>query len=698
MPKSSPQPFRGLHYDMARGNYESYATLRRIVRLCAELGLNELVLYMEDLWRYSKHPKLSNPHSYAPAEMGELAQYAADRGVGFIPSLTTLGHSVHILEKPAYAHLAFPGKSLEFDVLQPEVYDLFSDLLDEVLPHFASPYVFVNGDEMRLHHLTDEAREVARKKSIGHLFGTAMQKICQMVIDRGKRPIIWHDLLLHHADALDYLPKETVIAYWFYDWQPSYPAIPYFCSRGYDVLGCPGVMKTAPNGPTYGRALASILGQAKAAAANATGPGASWRGQVEDPGVCLGTMTTVWEECTWKMALLGIYATARWTQDADLSYDRVLGDFSRDVLGVKAARVGKAWLSASNEDYRMRIITEAEAGPRSPEEKALLAKESASRRQRIERDSFVLEAVEATKNTDLQKYLQGYARSLRKVRRAPKHTRPEPVLLTPSLVDPADRTCRLIKTETQYGHQLLVLTNGLTAVAILPEFGGTLLEWAVLGEEPWAPLSSGYERWASTEHPTPGDPALGSPWGAGYLGGWRECVYYNARLQPSSLWGRPFKTKVLSKGPEEVAVQLTGRNEVAELQRVVTLKRGKRVVQIDSTATNRFLPGYLAIQPNAGHSLPGTSVPVLRLIEGKDGQPRSLLDHDGTLHFVPQANSLRVESPLNKHFLALSWQRGDVDRVLTDVGAEWFTLEPLGKEKWCKQGESVRLRLRYEVG
>jgi hypothetical protein len=698
MPNPTPQAFRGLHYDMARGNYETYATLRRIVRLCAELGLNELILYMEDLWRYRKHPDLSNPHSYDPAQMGALAEYAAERGVDFVPSLTTLGHSIHILEKPAYRRLAFPGQPWEFDVLQPAVYDLFRDLFDEVLPHFSSPWVFVNGDEMHLHHLTEEARKLARKKGLGHLYGMAMGRICNLVLERGKRPIVWHDILLHHADALDYLPKETVIAYWFYDHQPTYPAIPYFCSRGYDVLACPGVMKTALNGPAYGRALASILGQAKAAALSAAGPDASWRGKAGKPGVCLGTMTTVWEQCTWKMALLGIYATARWTHDAGLPLQRVLGDFSRDVLGERAPNVGKGWFAASNEDYRMRIVTEAEAGPRSAAERALLAQDRAVRTKRLAKDAAVLEAAQATKNADLERYLQGYARDLRKVRRVTRYTVSEATLLTPTLVDATDRNCRLVKTETQFGHQLLVLTNGLLAVAALPEFGAALLEWAVLGEEPWAPVTSSYEGWAAAEPRIPGDPALGSPWGAGNLGGWRECIYYNARLQPSSIWGRPFRTKVLSKGPDQVAVEFTGRNEVAELRRVVTLKQGKRALEIGSTATNRFLPGYLAIQPNAGHTLPESCVPVLRLIEGKDGAPRSLLDHDGTLHFEPQANYVRVESPINGHFLALSWRRGDVDRMLTDMSAEYFTLEPLGTEKWCKKGESVRLRLRYEVG
>ena len=126
---------------------------------------------------------------------------------------------------------------------------------------------------------------------------------------------------------------------------------------------------------------------------------------MENPGVALGTMTTVWEQCDWKMALLGTYATARWTHNPDLPLDRLLADFSKDLLGEKAPKVGKAWYHASNEDYRLRILGEALSGPRSPQELALLKPEVEARTQRLAKDAQVLAEAKASINPDLGRYL-----------------------------------------------------------------------------------------------------------------------------------------------------------------------------------------------------------------------------------------------------------------------------------------------------
>ncbi|HEY3396641.1 MAG TPA: family 20 glycosylhydrolase [Armatimonadota bacterium] len=693
----TPQSFRGLHYDLARQNHESLSTLRRLVRLCADCGLNELVFYMEDLWKYRKHPTLSHADAYKLEDMGALAGYAADRGVDLVPSLTTLGHSLHILTKPKYRHLAFPGKPEEFDVLNPAVFDLLGELFGEVLPHFTSPYVFVNGDEMHLSHLTEEAKEVVRKRGMAALYGEALGRVCRMIVEQGRRPIVWHDILLHHLGSLQHLPPETIIAYWFYDSQPDFPAIPWFCGQGYDVIAAPGIMKTGRWGACYGRALPNIEGQARAAAQYAEGVPAA--GQTR-AGRCLGTMTTVWESCNWGQALLGIHATGRWTRDAGRTTDQVLGSFSKDLLGVPAARVGKNWAAASLDDYRLRLIAQAQAGPRSPEESAILSRQTAEISKRMEKLTEPMVTCESQKNPDLAKVVQRMGANLRRARSYPRTGATEQKLLTPALVDGADRSCRVIRTETEFGHELLVLTNGLFAVAVAPDFGAAMLEWTVLGASPWSAVDSGYQRWAAAEPRVPGDPQLQCPWGAAGVGGWRETIFYNARLNPSSIWGRPFKTKILEKGGDRVSVEFRGASTAAEVRRTVTLSAGRLGLEIDCTATNRYRPGFLAIQPNVGHVLPGSCSPVLRLVEGKGATATSrwLIDGDGSLHFEPVSTVAAVESPLDGKFLRMTFRRAELSRILSDIAPEAFTLEPLGQPRWCEKGESVRLRLRYEVG
>jgi hypothetical protein len=688
---ANPQQFRGVHYDLARGNYDTVASLRALVDFMAECELNALVLYMEDLWRYRMHPRLANPHAYDIGEMGQLAAYAAYRGVDCIPSLTTLGHAKHILEKPDYRHLAFPGERADFDVLNPAVYTLFGELFDEVLPSFTSPYVFINGDEVNLSCLSEEARALAGERGIGALYGMGMAKLAQLVLDRGRRPILWHDMLLHHPDSLAYLPKEAIIAYWFYDFQPEYHAIDYFTGQGYDVIAAPGILRYDWL-PDDARALPSIAGQARAADAN--------RAHGAGPGRCLGTMTTIWEKLKWRGAALSIYATGRWTRDAALSTETVLAEFASDVFGMDQPQLGAAWRESTLDLGTAYLLTTALAGPRDAEETQAIAASLADTRAHLSTLTAVMEAGQPVQNTALHARVRAMAGEM--AHYAPEiapYTVPSQPLHSVSLVDPTDRSCRVIEAQTSFGHRLCVLTNGLLAIAVLPDFGATMIEWTLLGDAPWSVVGSGYDRWAAQAPRVPGDPALGSPWGAQRLGGWRNTIYFNARLHPSSLWGRPFSVDVLQEA-DAVSLICRGANEVAEVTQAVRLVRDARTVEVTTTAINRFMPGYLGIQPNPVHQFPGTSSALLTRTENTEqgALTCSLLEQDGTKTLRPRGTVLRVASPRDGHYIEVRFRADEVNSILMDVAAEGFTLEPFRTPRFCAVGEGVAQHLTYEVG
>ncbi len=693
----TPQQFRGVHYDLARGNYDSYDSLRALVTYMAECGLNELVLYMEDLWRYPSHPKLANAHAYDIADMGRFAAWSAEQGVDFIPSLTTLGHARHILEKPEYRHLAFPGERADFDVLNPAVYQLFAQLFDDVLPHFTSPYVFINGDEVNLSAISEDARALAREQGIGALYGMGMQRMAQMVLARGRRPIMWHDMLLHHPDSLAWLPKETIIAYWFYDYQPKFEAIDYFAKQGYDVLAAPGILYHGWL-PDDARALPNLVGQARAASAS---PSPEWG---EGAGRCLGTMTTIWEKLRWRDSMLAIYATGRWSNDSAASEDAVLADFAGDVFGMDAPTLGAAWVEASRALGQVYRLGLAQAGRRDATTQAELSAVADAARANLAAQTAVIAAGTPAKNPELHARAVEMAAEMRAFQpEAASYDPPTFPLLTPVLVDPADTTCRVIEARTEFGHRLCVVTNGLLAIAVLPEFGGVMLEWTLLGDRPWSVVGANYPRWAAASPKVPGDPALGSPWGANRLGGWRSTIYYNARLQPSSQWGRPCAIETHCEG-NAVALICRGGNEVGDLEQVIRLMPDSRLLEITLTATNRFAPGFLGLQPNPTHLFPGVPGPLVRRVvypacDFECEVPTNvdlLLEHDGTMNFIPPTPRVRLEAA--GHYLDLRYRADEVERLLTDVGPDAFTLEPFSRPRFCQIGESVSMHLTYEVG
>jgi len=57
-----------------------------------------------------------------------------------------------------------------------------------------------------------------------------------------------------------------------------------------------------------------------------------------------------------------------------------------------------------------------------------------------------------------------------------------------------------------------------------------------------------------------------------------------------------------------------------------------------------------------------------------------------------------VESPITGRYIDLRFDPDQVRHVLADVSADAFTLEPYGTVRRCDTGESVSLRLEYEIG
>ncbi|MFZ2654707.1 MAG: family 20 glycosylhydrolase [Victivallales bacterium] len=690
------QPFRGVHYDLARGNYDSLESLRSLVRFTAECGLNEIVLYMEDLWKFRRHPQLSGAHAYKMEDMRQLAEYARTQGIDFIPSLTTMGHSRHILEKPKYRHLAFPN-SVEFNILNPAVYELFDDIFQEVLPCFSSSYVFINGDEMNLSQLDNRAKDVVRERGMGALYGQAMGRIAHMVLKYGRRPIMWHDMLFHHPEGMDYLPKETIIAYWFYDHQPNFPAVPYLCCHGFDVIAAPAVSPGHNMRADYARTIPNIEGQVKGAARFIRPPRQDGVGR---NGICLGTMTTIWERTRWKDSTLGIYATGQWSRNPKLKRKSVLSHFARDVFGLSNPALGEAWCNATLEGERLLFWRTALMESRCQDEKRILSGQLKMIEGRLKKQMAAISCSKAARNQSLHQHMKQVVREALAFRPTKSLSPLEPELIIPSLIDASDHSCRIIELQTKFGHRLVVLTNGLIAIGILPDFGATMIEWVLLGENPWSAISHGYQQWASNEFRIPGNPSLGSPWGANSIGGWRETIFFNARLNPSSLWGRPFALKVKECDGGEVSVECVGQNEIAEVRRIIRIERGCRTIAIDTQATNRLEACCMALQPNVTHYFPRLTSPLLRLREGNGGRmpSRYLLENDGTKLLEPQGGMLRVEMPPTGRFIQLRFRRAEVKRFFIDAGVHWFTLEPFGVVRIRKKGESVRMRLEYEIG
>jgi hexosaminidase len=222
--------WRGLMLDCSR-TFLTVDYLKRNIDRMALYKLNVLHLHLTDDqgWRLEikKYPKLTTVGAhfaerfgggggfYTQQEMRDLIAYAKERNITIVPEVEMPGHSVEVLA--AYPELAclLPGRQT-FEVYpfwegplkhtQPlcagndKVYEMFQDVLSEVIDVFPSRFIHVGGDEVTKDAWNECPRCQARMKAEGlkdaeELQSYFMRRIEKMIEAKGRRMIGWDEIL-----------------------------------------------------------------------------------------------------------------------------------------------------------------------------------------------------------------------------------------------------------------------------------------------------------------------------------------------------------------------------------------------------------------------------------------------------------------------------------------------------------------------
>jgi len=75
-----------------------------------------------------------------------------------------------------------------------------------------------------------------------------MKKMCQIVIDLGKTPVMWADMIAKYPSAADDLPEETIFIDWNYGWEIDKGGeLKKLIEKGYQVWGSPSIRSGPDN-------------------------------------------------------------------------------------------------------------------------------------------------------------------------------------------------------------------------------------------------------------------------------------------------------------------------------------------------------------------------------------------------------------------------------------------------------------------
>ncbi len=248
--------FRGWMYDLAREQSPTEAQLGRILERSLSSGYNAVGIYVEHRLAYASVPWVGDAGSLQPEVVRRLTERFRARGLRIIPFLNTLGHMEGFLRVPGgnrFAEVAGrAGSSGDDDFLfcaplseqicpsRAECLEFVRGLVADAIEVFSDEWIHLGGDETKQLGSCSRCAERAERIGVGGIYGTHMGELCRQVLEAGRRPCIWGDMLLTHPEAMDYIPPETIIFDWQYETGPRETSR-VFRDRGFEVVCCPSV-------------------------------------------------------------------------------------------------------------------------------------------------------------------------------------------------------------------------------------------------------------------------------------------------------------------------------------------------------------------------------------------------------------------------------------------------------------------------
>ena len=231
-------------YDLAREQTPTLDTLRRMCDLSLEAGYNALGLYLEHRFAYPSLPWSHGKGCVTPEMVRTLQEEY--RTLQIVPFINLLGHFEGFLyteQGHALSELKFRG--LQACPSKPDFVALANKVLDDTLDIFQGNIIHIGGDETQ--HLGACPQCAERVKTFEERIGTDGKAklyaehfvpLIEKVIDAGRRPAIWGDMLHAHPDAMASIHKATLIFDWQY-FQSAGLTSQVFRPQGFDVVYCP---------------------------------------------------------------------------------------------------------------------------------------------------------------------------------------------------------------------------------------------------------------------------------------------------------------------------------------------------------------------------------------------------------------------------------------------------------------------------
>jgi len=249
-PKSESQfQVKGFHLDL-RIQVMPMPALRSFAKKLSGYGINILIMEWEGTYPFEKHPLIPNRYAYTKTEIVSFIKYCNSLGIDVIPLQQSFGHVEYILRNEKYKELREDQKdySQVCPLQTKQDSALFTDLYTELVSTHTSKYIHIGGDETYLLGHDERCKAKVEKEGKSKLYIDYIRMLCNIVIKLGKKPVLWADIALKYPEAINLLPKGTILIDWNYGWDMNnFGEHQKLVESGYEIWGAPAIRSNPDN-------------------------------------------------------------------------------------------------------------------------------------------------------------------------------------------------------------------------------------------------------------------------------------------------------------------------------------------------------------------------------------------------------------------------------------------------------------------
>ena len=220
---------RGYYLDQTRGRVLKLENLKKTADFLCRYKINEFQLYIEHTYLFRGSSEMWRDETPLTAqEIMELDAYCRERCIELIPSLASFGHLYNLLSTKSHGTLCELTDSEKqpfsyidrmdhhtINVTDERALPLIIDRITEYMALFSSDKFNICADET-FDLGKGRTKPLADKKGVHRIYIDFVRNLCEFLVEKGKIPMFWGDIICAKPDLIHELPAETICLTWGY--------------------------------------------------------------------------------------------------------------------------------------------------------------------------------------------------------------------------------------------------------------------------------------------------------------------------------------------------------------------------------------------------------------------------------------------------------------------------------------------------